>query len=451
MKSIADPGLTGCYLGVVTYPVDTQHREVVVSGVLETETGIVTKILIDTQVGIMSNTQEKPVKLHKCRDLMLDELSRRLNVMLDKADDFLFNLVQKSGPAEHGFYFDAMREVRLKRTSMQTGFRDQLSRAFEDYAKPAPVSALSRDEARSDIEEKLAVTSTLEKINANCHALLLSLDQRMMEALNGTDDGNRINPVRPETICNAFQLACEAVDTDIEIKLILYKLFEKYVTRDLGSLYQSIDELLAGENENLPEREHTYYEITEDNTEEKPADGKAETRDKNFYIIANRIIRNEIYLHMGEGVLPSFVQDFILVHWSKLLLKIYIKQGTESNAWIHAIEVITDLVNCIGNKSSITEKMMLADVMPNLVQRLKYGMNVIPVKPVVRKEFISELLAYHNKLMTDAGNAKNSGKLKGYSSEDITLPSFRTSGAKLPFSDELLAENRTQKKTDLDI
>ena len=398
----------------------------------------------------MSTTHEKPAKLQKCRDHILDELSRRLTVMLDKADDFLFNLVQKSGPAEHGFYFDAMREVRLKRTSMQTGFRELLSRAFDDYANPASVTADLYADSRPDIEEKLAVSSTLEKINSGCHELLLTLDQRMMEALEGTDSDNRNNPIRPETICSAFQKACEAVDTDMEIKLILYKLFEKHVTRDLESLYRDLDRLLAEETTSEPAKDLAYYEIRHDDAAENPADSNTETRDKNFYIIANRIIRNEIYLHMGEGVLPSFVQDFLLVHWSKLLLKIYIKQGTESNAWIHAIEVITDLVNCIGNKSSVTEKMMLSDVMPNLVQRLKYGMNVIPVKPAIRKEFISELLAYHNKLMNDAGNVEKNGKLKGYSSEDITLPSFRTSGTRLPFSDELLIENRTQTKTELD-
>ena len=398
----------------------------------------------------MVQTKDKLFKLQACRDYMVDELSRRLTVMLDKADDFLFNLVQKSGPAEHGFYFDAMREVRLKRTSIQTDFRDLLSWSFNEYMESGSGASKIYDDTESDIEEKLAVSSTLEKVNARCHEMLLSLDKYMMEALDGIDASNKTNPVYPESICNAFKLACEALDADIEIRLILYKLFEKYVTRDLDSIYPEIEKLLHQSGENKQASENTYYEIKQDNTLQEHADEEAHKRDKNYFIIANRIIRNEIYLHMGDGVLPSFVQDFILVHWSKLLLKIYIKNGTESNAWIHAMEVITDLVNCIGNKSSITEKMMLADVMPNLVQRLKYGMNVIPVKPAVHKEFISELVAYHNRLMSEAGNMKDGKNLKGYSSEDITLPSFRTTGATMPFTDELLVDNRPQKKTELD-
>lgn len=47
--------------------------------------------------------------LNECRDLMTDRLSQGLSVMLNMADDILFDLVRKSGPSEHHYYFNAMR------------------------------------------------------------------------------------------------------------------------------------------------------------------------------------------------------------------------------------------------------------------------------------------------------------------------------------------------------
>ncbi len=76
-------------------------------------------------------------------------------------------------------------------------------------------------------------------------------------------------------------------------------------------------------------------------------------KDKNYFIVANRIIRNAITQHIGKATLPDFARDFIFTHWSKLLLKIHVKEGASSRAWLHAIDVIDDLVKCIGNETSL--------------------------------------------------------------------------------------------------
>lgn len=397
--------------------------------------------------------------LSECRELMTDRLSQSLSVMLDKADDVLFDLVQKSDTTNHHFYFNAMREVRLKRTSIETGFKEYFSNLFNisvnidanrDHANAQSRSATDNE---IDIEESIAIASTVGKVRHDCHNALLALDQRMGELLSGMKVERKQSPLRPETVCKAFQEACYNIESGIEIKLILFKLFERYVASGLQNIYTDIDSFLTERKVNAPAPQTAgtgaYYQ-------EQPADAaqvgvrqnSGIIRDKNFFIVANRVISNEITQHLGTGVMPEFVRDFLFNHWCKLMLKIYIKEGADSKAWLHAVDVIDDLVNCVGNETSMTEKLNLAPVMPNLIQRLKYGMNVIPVAPAIREEFIAELKQYHKDLLEQSwNNGKTAGKA---GSEDVTVPSFRSSGGKIPFMDELLADNKPGKKSDSD-
>lgn len=122
---------------------------------------------------------------------------------------------------------------------------------------------------------------------------------------------------------------------------------------------------------------------------------------------------------------------------------------TRHDAGIIAVDVVDDLVNCIGKETSVNDKLNLEPVMPNLIQRLKFGMNVIPVTPVIREKFIAGLKQYHQDLIEKARVARPSEKQP--SCEDITVPSFRTSSSKTPFMDELLVDNKKGYKKDFDL
>ena len=397
--------------------------------------------------------------LGECREMMTDRLSGALFVMLNRADDVLFDLVQKSGPSEHRFYFDAMRELRLKRTSIETGFKDSFVNLFNKEINISPEAADSStsgdDDREIDIEETIALTSTVGKIKHDCHNALISLDQRMISLLGEISVHKRHNPIRPETVCHAFHMACQPIESGIEIKLILFKLFEKYVVAELQNIYTDIDSLLTEKKFNTQAQQNSAGTYSQDKSVDSqqttPRENSGIIKDKNYFIIANRLIRSEIAKHIGDAVMPEFVKDFLYSHWSKLLLKIYIKEGVESKAWFHAIEVIDDLVNAIGSKSSPKEKLMLAPAFNNLMQRLKYGMNVIPVAPLVREEFIMELRQYQRELIGTAVSEVDLESIKKCGSEDITQPSFRKGSGKVPFMDELFADNKPGDNTDFDL
>ena len=393
--------------------------------------------------------------LNECRDLMTDRLSHELSVMLNTADDILFDMVQKSGPSEHHYYFNAMREVRLKRTSIETDFKESFSNLFNDSISTNVISdevvADKIAEKEIDIEESIALNSTVGKIRHDCHEALFALDQRMSELLGSEKVEKRINPIRPETVCSAFQEACQNIESGIEIKLILFKLFEKYVASGLRTAYTDVDSLLSEKKISIQAKPVTSTYLKSDAVEGSQNNARHDagiSKDKNYFIIANRIIRSEITKHLGNITLPDFIRDFLFNQWSKLILKIYIKEGVDSKAWVHAIEVVDDLVKCIGKETSVNDKLIMEPVMPNLIQRLKFGMNVIPVTPVMREEFIAELTTYHRELIKTAKAAAPSARLP--STEDVTIPSFKLSKVKTPFTDELLSDNKPSSKNDFD-
>ncbi|HSR61808.1 MAG TPA: DUF1631 family protein [Gammaproteobacteria bacterium] len=406
------------------------------------------KVVNITDYKIRMNTEDTKTTelLNECQSLMSDRLSQSLSLMMDKADDVLFDLAQRGGPKEHPFYFNAMREIRLKRTSIETAFRDRFSESFTEaiHKIEQDPSAYSDEENINedvDIEELLAVTNTSGKIRHDCQEALLSLDEHMATLLEDVKIDRRQNPVYPERVCTAFQDACREIESGIEIKLILFKLFEKYVTSGLQDVYAEIDGLLT------EKRLSKQTDMSVQNPI-RPAGGNQQIftstnniiKDKNYFIIANRIIRNEITEHLGSANVPKFVRDFLFTHWSKLMMKIHMRDGTDTKAWQHAVEVIDDLVNCIGSNTSLTEKRSLAPMMPNLIQRLKYGMNVIPVSPTVREEFISELVQYHKNRINEENNPDKTDR--NLASEDVTVPRFKTRISNIPFMDELLVDNK---------
>ena len=53
------------------------------------------------------------------------------------------------------------------------------------------------------------------------------------------------NPLDPRAICDSFHSASELLDTDIQVKLIFYKLFERYVINNLGHFYKEVNQLFV--------------------------------------------------------------------------------------------------------------------------------------------------------------------------------------------------------------
>jgi len=169
--------------------------------------------------------------LDECRYIMASRLSQSMTTMMDKVDDMLFDLSHEETRDinARAQYIYAMREMRLKRHDIESTFQTKFNMLFDSGVRgELDVEDIQLRE-ETDIEESVALENTITKVNNDCREALLYLDQRMGKLLGDPNLEKVIIPLRPEVVCNAFQEACENIESDIEIKLILFKLFDKYL------------------------------------------------------------------------------------------------------------------------------------------------------------------------------------------------------------------------------
>jgi hypothetical protein len=175
--------------------------------------------------------------------------------MFEHVDDALFDLAEKAeNNAAQMHYFDGMREVRKRRPIVERSFLAQVSRDLGDFAAnyrgnasapSAPLLPIGSVElslvADNELEESLAITSMIGKNETRLTRELFAVNQRLSVIYGGIqiDDGS--NPVGPSALSQAFRQAMRELSAEMRVKLIIYKLFDRYVLASLDELYQEIN------------------------------------------------------------------------------------------------------------------------------------------------------------------------------------------------------------------
>ncbi|RAP56305.1 DUF1631 domain-containing protein [Oleiagrimonas sp. MCCC 1A03011] len=179
--------------------------------------------------------------------------------MFDNVDDALFDLAEKAeNNAVQTQYFDGMRDVRKKRPLIERSFIDMITGAFSRLAGGhrqehgdsqnehrgfggAPELSLVDE---SDLEESLAVTSMTSKAEGRLSHSLFAVNQRLTVICGGTKVDNADNPIGPALLTRSFGEAMNELKVEVRVKLIVLKLFERYVLNNLEPLYEEINHAL---------------------------------------------------------------------------------------------------------------------------------------------------------------------------------------------------------------
>jgi len=116
-----------------------------------------------------------------------------------------------------------------------------------EIGKPAPLDAVSFDSlslVQNDaLEESVALDSMVAKVMSRDGAALSHLTTRFNAMVSKKLD-DKSNPVGPTCLCEFFLDACSSLGVEIRVKLIILKLFEKYVLSDLDQLYGEANQAL---------------------------------------------------------------------------------------------------------------------------------------------------------------------------------------------------------------
>lgn len=202
-----------------------------------------------------------PAAVHVVQDKCKLNLVKALNQVFDNADDALFELADKAGNNhDQNLFFESMREVRLRRRVMESAFVEEIDKAFSQLSSSQIVSEeLDHDEPSLDnlqlvqndeLEELVAIDSMISKAARGGGEILQHLSLRL-DSLVPLKVYQKNNPIGPDAVCKAFATTAKLLDADIKAKLVLFKLFEKYVVSTLTSLYESLNTLLI-EQDILP-------------------------------------------------------------------------------------------------------------------------------------------------------------------------------------------------------
>ncbi len=187
------------------------------------------------------------------RTLAVTALEKHIETMMDSVDDALFSRAEK---AENNMiqtqYFDAMRELRIIRKDIENDFIDQFRNNFDHGIRRRDAdTGLNLDSEsglglldKAELEEDLAVSNMINKIRSQCRQSLYALDKRIGFLINDVDLERYENPVGPEAICNAFRKAAEHIETGLEIRLVIFKLFDKHVGAHIDALYRELNQQL---------------------------------------------------------------------------------------------------------------------------------------------------------------------------------------------------------------
>ncbi len=176
--------------------------------------------------------------------------------VLDRADDALFDFVQKSSSSiEQQEYFDTMRELRRQRSLIEQRFREQIGVSFAALGRGQPlvVRCAPQSEAEKglslvgadELDEQLAAEQLAGALERRHSGPLQVIDKKLSILAKVETIGPATNPAGPGHVVNALRVALEGIVPALPPRLVLYKIYERDLQTALTALYSEISRLLA--------------------------------------------------------------------------------------------------------------------------------------------------------------------------------------------------------------
>lgn len=194
-----------------------------------------------------------PAPFAEVRSIAFRRLPALVAEVLDRADDALFDFVQRSKSSnEQQDFFDAMRELRRQRSNVEQRYRECLAESFAALEKRRPTRAsLATPEAdglslvgAEDLEEQLAAEQVASLADRRHTEALRQLDRRLAQATGLPQLDPECSPLSPVAICVAFRQGLQGLEVAIKARLVLYKLFERELIEQLGGLLHECNQRL---------------------------------------------------------------------------------------------------------------------------------------------------------------------------------------------------------------
>lgn len=193
--------------------------------------------------------------LNSCQEMEFSHLRPLVDRMFENADVALLDFAEKAeNNMAQSLFFDAMGEVRKKRSAIEQHLYAELKRSFIEFpAKPyekentAPedngLSSLTLVDTE-ELETAVATQNAAGKLASRIMENIFALKQRLSIVNSGTTITEDQIPGGPAWLGRAFQHAVEQLELENKVRLVFIALFDKYVLNQVDALYDEFNKRL---------------------------------------------------------------------------------------------------------------------------------------------------------------------------------------------------------------
>lgn len=195
-----------------------------------------------------------PPLIRQIKESSYSVFQHELEELFSICDDLFFDLSNRANSnAEQTLYFESMRELRVKKTSVLNAFRQNYDDSFLRLLQDPKNNKFRHDSADADslslvqndeLEEDVAIQSMANRARSSCQEELHQLTTRFDYLMSKTEVTADNNPLDPANLCKCLVNACQLLDINIKAKIIIYKQFERHILNRVNRTYNAANELL---------------------------------------------------------------------------------------------------------------------------------------------------------------------------------------------------------------
>ena len=198
--------------------------------------------------------------INDCRDIALKRIVEVLSRTFDTIEDELLEMAEKSSDRDaQNLYLDARAQAREKRGEIEIAFKKQFLSFFENKVSGVRGGSASQPKREfnfeslslvedDELEQHLAMNDIARRLNNKCDGELRALSQRMGFLLSEPELADDANPIAPDTIVRALQVACNQMTSGFQAKLTVMRLVEQHMAEEMLSVYKDINTHLVSRN-----------------------------------------------------------------------------------------------------------------------------------------------------------------------------------------------------------
>ena len=202
----------------------------------------------DSPIDPLGQRRQDPASvLDALQKLSLEKLKPALDAALGRVDDYLF---QRSESGQDDFGLNALRDLRRARGKIGQRFEQALIDGFRALRDPRQAATDPRSSKlalidEDDLEEQLANEQLADSLT-RMHGPGLEVLGKRIAHLIGRDTLDAFdNPLNPAFIAVALRHSLEGVELEADVRIVVFKFFERELANALTQGYERGNSLLV--------------------------------------------------------------------------------------------------------------------------------------------------------------------------------------------------------------